>query len=579
MKSAKPRYFTGGAANETGSVKKVETTRGESTSEGAISAIRPKDEATGAAPSFPQKKRPRSDPADDPFIGDAPISEEKLKKYDMGAKNLRPATAKTKLAQKKFERRKEKMLERCRQAARAEILLSEEQGFLEPENGELTHHVRQREIASAVDISSATKHFDLDLAKFGPYRVDYTRNGRHLLIGGKRGHVAAFDWMTKRLHCETNVMEGVRDVQWLHVETMFAVAQKKWTYIYDNAGVELHCLKQLNDIKRLEFLPYHFLLAAGSNTSYLHWLDVSIGKIVTSFPTKLGPLDVMTQNPSNAIIHCGHPNGVVTLWSPNVKEPLVRMLAHSSGIRGVAVDQTGTYMATTGMDRKLRIWDVRQFKQVHAYKLPSGLSHVTFSQRKVLACAVGNTVQIFKDAHVGLAEAPYLVHQCTGTVTDLRFSPFEDVLGVGHQNGFTSLIVPGAGEPNLDALEANPYQSKRQRREHEVKALLDKIQPELITLEADDIAKVNTEALEAELERKAKVLYLKPEKIDYTPRHRMKGKSSAAKKEHRKQGVFEKHRKVANQERREVEKEFFGQKKAEADKPKSVLDRFKRKDV
>jgi len=46
------------------------------------------------------------------------------------------------------------------------------------EGMEKTYKFKQRDIVKNVDISSAQKSFDLKLEELGPYRVNYTRNGR-----------------------------------------------------------------------------------------------------------------------------------------------------------------------------------------------------------------------------------------------------------------------------------------------------------------------------------------------------------------------------------------------------------------
>ena len=43
---------------------------------------------------------------------------------------------------------------------------------------------------------------------------------------------------------------------------LFAVAQKKYVYMYDKSGLEIHRLKQMENATQLEFLPYHFLLSS-----------------------------------------------------------------------------------------------------------------------------------------------------------------------------------------------------------------------------------------------------------------------------------------------------------------------------
>ncbi|KAF9384113.1 Small subunit (SSU) processome component [Podila verticillata] len=475
-----------------------------------------------------------------------------------------------------IKRREKHFQEAAYKAANSELLLTEQGGFLEPEGIEKTYQLSQRALGKEVDVATSHKMFNLDL-KFGPYAIDYTRNGRHLLIGGRKGHVAAFDWQGGNLACELQLRETVRDVTWLHNETMFAVAQKKYVYIYDKTGTEIHCLRNHIEVTKMDFLPYHFLLTTIGNTGYLKYQDTSTGNLVAEHRTKQGKCDVMAQNPATAIMHLGHGNGTVTLWSPNMTTPLVKMQCHRGPVTALAIDHAGKYMATAGLDGQLKLWDLRSYKPMQEYYTPSPAASLSISQRGLLGVGFGPHVSIWKDPFRTKQTSPYMNHLQPGsTVEDVRFVPFEDVLGFGHRNGFGSIIVPGAGEPNFDALEANPFQTKKQRQEMEVHSLLEKIQPEMITLDVGMVGKMDKAPVQV-INKEKKEAWAAANPVEAKElKFRARGKNSSSRRHLRKQAknVIDQ-KKVDLIERIEKDKkERIKRRMGNEDEPVTALDRF-----
>lgn len=440
----------------------------------------------------------------------------------------------------------------------AEILHENTEGFLEPENElERTYKVRQEDIQAEVPIETAKKRFELKLDALGPYVCDYTRNGRELLLAGRKGHVATMDWREGKLGCEIQLGETVRDAKWLHNNQLFAVAQKKYVYIYDRAGVEVHCLKKHIEVTNMEFLPYHYLLATvvsnsgqswerrliswQGNAGYLKYQDVSTGQMVIEMPTKLGSPTSLTQNPQNAVLHMGHQNGTVTLWSPNSTMPLAKLLAHRGPVRALGVDREGRYMVSTGQDLKMSVWDIRMFKEVNSYFTRQPASSVAISDRGLTAVGWGTQTSIWRglfskhSLEQEKIQSPYMAWGGDGKrVERVRWCPFEDLLGVSHNVGFSSIIVPGAGEPNFDASEVNPYENTKQRQEAEVKSLLNKLQPEMISLNPEYIG--NLDLLSAEQRKAEKDLDKKPADPIADIKNRGRGKNSSLRKYLRKKG-------------------------------------------
>ncbi|KAI0242980.1 putative U3 small nucleolar RNA-associated protein 7 [Massospora cicadina] len=356
--------------------------------------------------------------------------------------------------------------------AKTELFLTEEAGILEAEGLEKTFKFTQEQLKPNLSISAAAKSFDLKLDKFGPYAVDYTA-----MEAGRKEALASIDWKAGKLNCELHLKETVRDVKFLHNETMFAVAQKKYVYIYDNVGREILCLKQHREVSNLDL-------------GMLRYLDVSTGKMISgSHHFRKGQLSRAEHS------RCGD-----SLWP--------RM----------CIDQ--------------------------------------FSQRGILAVGFTGNISLWKDVCKTKQISPYMNHKAAPhQIHDLQFCPYEDIsLGSGHSGGFSSLVVPGAGEPNFDSLEVNLYETVKQRREREVHSLLNK-----------EEEKATTGA-----------------KIEL--RNRARGKSSSASRFHRKKGLQDLERKkeraqmlAARQATNTQTTVQLQPPRASAIQPNSALDRFRKK--
>jgi U3 small nucleolar RNA-associated protein 7 len=418
---------------------------------------------------------------------------------------------KDKVVSAKLQIHKSKRLEAAVAAADAQVVLhTETPGMVESEHDmERTTNLTQVELKrNHLDEQTARHIFDLGLTEYSPYGCRYDRSGRSAILFGQRGHLALLDCHHLGLKAEFHVQERVRDACFLHNSTMLAVAQTNHVYIYDDNGAEIHKLSDHNDPFSLEFLPYHWLLASVGRSGWLKYQDTSTGQLVSEHRTKLGPCNVMRQNPSNAVIHLGHSNGTVTLWSPASSQYLVKLLCHKgSPVTSLAVDKSGHYMVTGGADRQVRVWDLRMYKETHAYFTSAGVpTSLDISQRNILGIGhAGHATFWSPQALTTKVKDPYMHHDlpACGPVETLRFRPFEDVCGIGHIKGISSIVIPGSGEPNLDSSEynVNPNQDKKQRREAEVRALLDKLSPDMITLDPSSIGGMEESDPQRRLER------------------------------------------------------------------------------
>lgn len=462
-------------------------------------------------------------------------------------------------------------------------LMPSEGGYLEADGPvEKTWRIKQEDIRREVDISSSRNQHDVILPEFSPYTLDFTSNGQYMAAAGRKGHLAIVDMKNMIPRREIQVGETVRDVVFLQDQSFFAAAQKKYTYIYGQEGIEAHCLKDQGAVLKLQFLKNHFLLASINKFGQLHYEDVSMGAMIGNIRTGLGRTDVMQVNPYNAVVGLGHSGGTVTMWKPTSSAPLVKMLCHHGPVSALAFHPNGHLMATAGKERKIKLWDLRKFEVLQT--LPGHAKTLDFSQKGLLACGTGSFVQVLSDFSGTQNYSRYMNHSMVKgyKISNLLFRPYEDVLGIGHSMGWSSILIPGSGEPNFDSWVANPFETRKQRGEKEVHLLLDKLPPETIMLDPTKIGTVKTarkkekstkKEIEAEMEATIEAV-----KDGINMKKKTKGRSKPSKKLKKRQEIIAKAKRPFLEQQMQDGKFSIKKQKIseEVELPKS-LQRFARK--
>lgn len=341
-------------------------------------------------------------------------------------------------------------------------------------------------IYKKADVGTQKKVFQLNL-KLGPYKCSYSRNGKYLLSTGDKGHISLIDVQNYDTLCELEVEETVRCSTILHNHKLFAVGQKKYMYIYDNTGMEINCIKDVLFTYQMEFLPYHFLLVSIGEFGELVYQDISLGTVVTRKKTKRGPCNIMRQNKKNGIIYLGHKNGHVSLWTPNIDKPVCDIFCSYTPISSIGVYDN--YLITSSTDTN-KIWDIRNQKYIKSFKTPNIINNIEISDTSVVAFSMNTHFRAYKDFFT--SPDLFLKHNTNGNkISSLAFQPFEDICCLGTSTFIQTVIVPGAGIANIDGYLNNPYETKKDVRENEVRALLDKLPPDTITFKENQVGRVN----------------------------------------------------------------------------------------
>jgi hypothetical protein len=102
------------------------------------------------------------------------------RKYARGSLNFNAKKVQHKHLKKTLEETRDQIIHSAARTAATEILLQSDGGSIQMDDpSDKVYKLKQQQIKENVDMNTAKNSFDLQLQNFGPYFVNFSRNGRY----------------------------------------------------------------------------------------------------------------------------------------------------------------------------------------------------------------------------------------------------------------------------------------------------------------------------------------------------------------------------------------------------------------
>ncbi len=136
------------------------------------------------------------------------------------------------------------------------------------------------------------------------------------------------------------------------------------------------------DISALTFTSDGKRLLTASWDGWVKLWDIGTYEVLKNVLRQKERIRSMVLSPDDSRVYLGLHNGVIRSVSLENSRDQTDLDGHTDIVSAMAINDTGTLLASGSWDRTLRIWSIEDGKQIHTRKLGTGISALAWNPKR-----------------------------------------------------------------------------------------------------------------------------------------------------------------------------------------------------